>query len=534
MKKLQRYVLLSTAKAFVPASIALVLLMAVGFCMQLLHQGLDVVRLAALVRLVFAYAVPMVLPSAFLTAVIMTFGRLAADNELTAVRAAGIPMFRVVHPLLWAACGLAVVAAYFQFETVPRAQGSLRAMKYEALKQILLDKAALSWTRRFSFPPVHILYDEFRDGRMYNVVVLEVSSRRPRTITTARSAIIRPDPQRREAVVFQMNDCVSTYFDRAKGSAPYSMTSAEFTYWIKAAPTAEEVLSRKRYLPLLDLVGEVKRLRRVVAAQTRLEDPEAVRKQQRQKLRLLQLDMAEHDNTLQKKKEDHERYALRRPHEHSKVVERETAAIADAQRALEELLPQRLECERELANAQQAGSDLERLMELHERQAGILRKIEAYESEIKRAQQKFEDAQRELLRDGSKAKELKGQIDVLSQYGEQLKAKQQAIVRQMRVAEDQEDLRDIRMRIHKRLSQALSVLTFALLGIPLGIAAGRRSVMIAFGLSFAVVLLVFYPLLILGQVAAEAGTLPLVPAIWGGNAMTLVIGAILTVKVLRQ
>ena len=104
----------------------------------------------------------------------------------------------------------------------------------------------------------------------------------------------------------------------------------------------------------------------------------------------------------------------------------------------------------------------------------------------------------------------------------------------MRVAEDQEDLRDIRMRIHKRLSQALSVLTFALLGIPLGITAGRRSVMIAFGLSFAIVLVVFYPLLILGQVAAEAGTLPLVPAIWGGNAMTLAIGAFLSVKVLRR
>lgn len=189
---------------------------------------------------------------------------------------------------------------------------------------------------------------------------------------------------------------------------------------------------------------------------------------------------------------------------------------------------------RELAKARQAGSDLERLMELHERQAGILRKIEAYEREIKRAHQKIDDAERELLRDSSKAKELEGQIEVLRQYGEQLAAKRQAIVRQVRVAEDQEDLRDIRMRIHKRLSQALSVLTFALLGIPLGIAAGRRSVMIAFGISFAIVLLVFYPLLILGQVAAEAGTLPLVPAIWGGNALTLAIGAVLTVKVLRR
>jgi len=215
MKRLQRYVLVNVFKAFVPAFTALVLLMAVGVCLQLLNEGLDVVRVASLVRLVLAYSVPMVLPSAFLTAVILTFGRLAGDNELTAVRAAGIPMFRAVHPVLWAACGLAVLAAYFQFETVPRSQGALRALKYKAFKQILLDKAALSWSRQFSFPPVHIMYDDFRDGVMHNVVVLHAGPRRVEQITTARTATIEDDAVRPERIVFRMNDCVITDFRRA-------------------------------------------------------------------------------------------------------------------------------------------------------------------------------------------------------------------------------------------------------------------------------------------------------------------------------
>ncbi|MHC5034980.1 MAG: hypothetical protein ACYTFZ_08080, partial [Planctomycetota bacterium] len=71
MKKLQRYFLLSTLKALIPAFAALVLLMVVGLCMQLLREGLDIVRLSPLVPPVFAYCIPIVLPSAFLTAVIM-------------------------------------------------------------------------------------------------------------------------------------------------------------------------------------------------------------------------------------------------------------------------------------------------------------------------------------------------------------------------------------------------------------------------------------------------------------------------------
>jgi lipopolysaccharide export LptBFGC system permease protein LptF len=80
----------------------------------------------------------------------------------------------------------------------------------------------------------------------------------------------------------------------------------------------------------------------------------------------------------------------------------------------------------------------------------------------------------------------------------------------------------------------MSVFVFALVGIPLGALPGRRSVMVAFGMSFAIVLLIFYPLLILGQIMAEAGRVPAAPALWAGDGLTFAIGVVLMVWLLRR
>ena len=71
--------------------------------------------------------------------------------------------------------------------------------------------------------------------------------------------------------------------------------------------------------------------------------------------------------------------------------------------------------------------------------------------------------------------------------------------------------------IHKRLSQALSCLTFIIIGIPLGIKLRSGHLMIGFGASFIVILFLYYPLVVTGIVLAENAFMPVIPAIWGGN-----------------
>jgi lipopolysaccharide export system permease protein len=72
-----------------------------------------------LVLLLLPYAITYALPMGMLTGVLLTLGRLSADSEITAMRAAGVSMMRITRPVLLLATLGAVVALYFNFESMP-------------------------------------------------------------------------------------------------------------------------------------------------------------------------------------------------------------------------------------------------------------------------------------------------------------------------------------------------------------------------------------------------------------------------------
>ena len=519
MKKLQRYVLLSTAKAFIPAFAALSLLMLAGFCMQLLRDGLDVARLTSMLPPLFAYSVPLVLPSALLTAVILTFGRLTADNELIAVRAAGVHVFSIMYPVLMAALVLSVVASCFQFELVPRARRSISALKYAALKQVLLDHAALSWKRRFSFDDLHIVYADYVDGRMEDVVVLETRGQQPYRLLTAQSCVVYPHESQDELIVFRANDCVVTRFSPEDYGEPLSWTNEYFRYFLRVGPGAEEIRGRSKHLALRSLVQEWRQLSQSVSRQPLLDDPRAVAKDNKKRRDRLDAEIANYDRNLEGRLSEYEEHANRTPKalqekidSDRELIESERQSIAEMQRRLEEI--------------QEGEGDQE--------QAALLAQIKEGNRSTEARQVDIAKAEQEIVAARLAARGLKIEIDALQSIRDELAESRAEVYLTIKRAADQNDLAAIGSRAHKRLAQALSVFVFALVGIPLGIVASRRSVMIAFGISFAIVLFVFYPSLIIGQIVAEAGLVPAGPALWAGNAFTFVIGAALTVHVVRR
>jgi lipopolysaccharide export LptBFGC system permease protein LptF len=534
MKRLQRYILGHTVKAFLPAFVTLALLMVVGFCMQLLHEGLDIVRLGGMLPSVFAWSVPMVLPAAFLTAVIMAFGRLGADNELLAVRAAGVHLLRVVHPILAVGLALAVMAAWFQFETLPRSRRTVQALKYEALEQILLNKAALSWKRSFSFPPVYVRYDDYVDGLMRGVLVMETRESIPRTLITARSAVIRSDPRSPGAMLFDMWDCVITRYDFRDAADPRTMESKRVLYHLPVGQKAESALSSRKYLVLSELIRESRRLRRVVASGDPFPDPGQAFDLNRSKRHRINMRLAAQDNALTEREEEYAEADVQEPRRQRQVRERSERIIADAKVALADLQDQLTDCAAQLDQLHADGADLERVVALQRQRATILKEIESRRGEVEAQEANARRASERIEQCRATAAELAEEIRSLKDYRDELEHRQAELTRLMNLASAQEDLQALTVRVHQRLSQAASVFTFALLGIPLGIVCGRRSVMIAFGISFGIVLMVFYPFLIAGTVAAESGSLPIAPAIWAGNAIVFTVGGILTMRVLGR
>jgi len=118
--RLERQVLTELWSSFAVAVAALTLLMVIAATYEAVSQGLPAPLLARYVPLVIPYALPWTIPGAFATACIMVYSRMAGANELTAVRASGIHLWRVLTPAAAAAVLLSALCALLNHEWVPR------------------------------------------------------------------------------------------------------------------------------------------------------------------------------------------------------------------------------------------------------------------------------------------------------------------------------------------------------------------------------------------------------------------------------
>jgi lipopolysaccharide export LptBFGC system permease protein LptF len=177
---------------------------------------------------------------------------------------------------------------------------------------------------------------------------------------------------------------------------------------------------------------------------------------------------------------------------------------------------------------------MSRIAELHKRVQEVKGKIEGLDAKIAPAEEEIKRAQAQIEKDEATAREYDRMTMRLQMALAEDAQERSRLSKDRTMAEIQEDLRSMEIRIHKRLAESLATVIFAMIGVPLGIMTRRRSIMIAIAISFALVLLVFYPLLVAGQILAELSLVPIVPAIWSGNVITFLIGLILTVNVVRK
>ena len=77
---------------------------------------------ARLVGLLLPFAISYALPMGILTGVLLTLGRLSADSEITAMRAAGISVGRLSRPVFVLGACCAFTALYVNFESMPWAR----------------------------------------------------------------------------------------------------------------------------------------------------------------------------------------------------------------------------------------------------------------------------------------------------------------------------------------------------------------------------------------------------------------------------
>ena len=81
------------------------------------------------------FTVAMTLPMAVLVSTLYAFSRLAAENEITALKASGVSMARVLVPVLLGATGIAVFMVFFNDQVLPRANHRLSTLQQDIARK---------------------------------------------------------------------------------------------------------------------------------------------------------------------------------------------------------------------------------------------------------------------------------------------------------------------------------------------------------------------------------------------------------------
>ncbi|HTB73925.1 MAG TPA: LptF/LptG family permease, partial [Polyangiaceae bacterium] len=133
MKILNRYVLKEHAGPLTFATTALTSLLLLDYIAknigQLVGKGLPWTVIAEFIGLSVPFTIAMTLPMAVLVSVLYAFSRLAAENEITALKASGVSLGRILVPVVIGAIGLTIFMVLFNDQVLPRANHRLRTLQ---------------------------------------------------------------------------------------------------------------------------------------------------------------------------------------------------------------------------------------------------------------------------------------------------------------------------------------------------------------------------------------------------------------------
>jgi lipopolysaccharide export system permease protein len=96
---------------------------------ELVGKGLPTLVIAEFFGLSVPLTVALTLPMAVLVATLYAFSRLAAENEITALKASGVSLTSILKPVLWAALGVTVVMIGFNDQILPRSNHRLAVLQ---------------------------------------------------------------------------------------------------------------------------------------------------------------------------------------------------------------------------------------------------------------------------------------------------------------------------------------------------------------------------------------------------------------------
>jgi lipopolysaccharide export system permease protein len=191
---------------------------------QLVGKGLPWSVIGEVFALTLPFLVPMALPIAVLAGTLYALSQLAADNEITAMRATGVSVGRILRPLL--AVGLVCAATNFLFldQVVPQTNARLRTLIGDIARvkpTLQLEEQAVNPLRTGLFLRAGRI--DRGGGRLRDVTIFDLAGQDLRRVVYADSGVMGLAPDGRDLILRLYDGEVHEY--RTSSSTLFQLTA---------------------------------------------------------------------------------------------------------------------------------------------------------------------------------------------------------------------------------------------------------------------------------------------------------------------
>ena len=240
--------------------------------LDMMSQGISFLTFCKFTLYILPFILTFTVPWAVMVAVMLVFGRMSADSEITAMRACGVSILQIASPILLITVLLTALCLYLQVEVGPPLQGKSRYMLEEtAVNQPL---ALFEPGKQISIENTLIYIDDkVGENGIRGVQLYTLSS--PNTVSQDISAAygrISTDQEKRNLII-KLYDCMVEDKSGRSGTGVerFYCKQLEFNYHYGKQANARKVSIKPKYMRLADLMGRIRLTKSLNQDTTELE-----------------------------------------------------------------------------------------------------------------------------------------------------------------------------------------------------------------------------------------------------------------------
>lgn len=236
MRILDRYITqqVVTTALFAVGVLSLVLVLGNVFKQLLdllVNHDVPIQFILTFIAYIIPFSLTFTIPWGFLTAVLLIFGRLSAENELIALRSNGISVPRVCVPVFVVALICVGICFWINVDVAPKAQEQMKAALYNIATSNPIAMFG-SDTTIDQFPGKLIYVEKKQGTQLQNILMYELNDRGElMMVVHAKSGELIPDIEGKQQIVLHLTD---SQYEQRDSTSPgnvqlirYGITAAE-------------------------------------------------------------------------------------------------------------------------------------------------------------------------------------------------------------------------------------------------------------------------------------------------------------------